>query len=147
MGNEIMDYVMQSPENTNPNVLRGLLENNGGSLPSIMEEDKDKYLHTNESTGALEWSQIQSGGAFSVTITIGENSSVTADKTPQEIAAAAANGEVIVATCYIPAQDSRCRVYLGEYFVDEGPNSSVSFYNLNNLDHPINGNSKGWVWL
>lgn len=146
MGNEIMDYVMQSPENTNPNVLRGLLENNGGSLPSIMEEDKDKYLHTNESTGALEWSQIQSDGAFSVTITIGENT-ITVDKTPQEIAAAAANGEVIVATSYIPAQNSRHRVYLGEYFVDEGPYSSVTFYSINDLNHSIIGNSKGWEWL
>jgi hypothetical protein len=25
MSNEIIDYVMQSPENTNPNVLRGIL--------------------------------------------------------------------------------------------------------------------------
>lgn len=28
---DVINYVMQSPENTNPNVLRGLLENNGAS--------------------------------------------------------------------------------------------------------------------
>lgn len=31
-------------------------------LPAVETTDKDKYLHTNASTGALEWSEVQGGG-------------------------------------------------------------------------------------
>jgi len=44
---EIFDYVMNSPENTNPAVLRGMLnsiEGGGGGLPSYTNEDIGKTL-------------------------------------------------------------------------------------------------------
>ena len=50
-------------------------------LPSVESGDKDKYLHTNSSTGSLEWSSVSSGGsAFMITDTDG-----TLDKTWKEI--------------------------------------------------------------
>ena len=50
-------------------------------LPAVAAADKGKYLHTNESTGALEWAEGGSGGGvLVVTDTDG-----TLDKTWQEI--------------------------------------------------------------
>ena len=43
-------------------------------LPEVTTEDKNKYLHTNEDTGALEWSEVAGGGsglyAHSITLTL-----------------------------------------------------------------------------
>jgi hypothetical protein len=36
------------------------LPSGGGDLPSVTSSDYNKYLHTNTSTGELEWSTISS---------------------------------------------------------------------------------------
>lgn len=52
--NEIIEYVMKTPENTNPNILKFMLKELN-KLPDITDADKDKYLHTNAETGNAEW--------------------------------------------------------------------------------------------
>ena len=47
---EIIDYVMETPGNTNPNVLRGMLNNRGGGGSDILfvnmtVEETDDYFH------------------------------------------------------------------------------------------------------
>ena len=42
------------------------LSNSQTALPTVSSSDKDKYLHTNSSTGALEWSSVASGGGTTV---------------------------------------------------------------------------------
>jgi len=53
--NVIFNYVMETPGNTNPNVLSSLLDGLS-ELPDVEPNDKDKYLHTNSTDGSLEWS-------------------------------------------------------------------------------------------
>lgn len=43
--NEIINYVMETPGNTNPNILRGILQNSSGSnLPPVTAADDGKLL-------------------------------------------------------------------------------------------------------
>lgn len=43
--NEVINYVMETPGNTNPNVLRGMLQNSGSSdLPPVTSADNGKIL-------------------------------------------------------------------------------------------------------
>lgn len=61
-------------------------------LPAVASTDKGKFLHTNESTGALEWAEGGSGGGvLVVTDTDG-----TLDKTWQEIHGAMLVGHVVI---------------------------------------------------
>ena len=41
---EIIDYVMETPGNTNPNVLRGMLNNSGGNLPAVTSDENGDVL-------------------------------------------------------------------------------------------------------
>lgn len=43
-------------------VLEKEIEEGGNPLPEVTPEDKDKYLHTNELTGELEWAEVEGGG-------------------------------------------------------------------------------------
>lgn len=58
------------------------LSDTSSELPSVGTSDKNKFLHTNESTGALEWAEGGSGGGVLV-VNVDENG--TLDKTWQEI--------------------------------------------------------------
>lgn len=71
MGNDIINYVMQSPDNTNPNVLRGLLNNINSNI--------DIFVVTITETGS------------------GRNATYSSDKTFNEIAAAYNAGKYITA--------------------------------------------------
>ena len=59
-------------------------------LPAVAAADKGKYLHTNESTGALEWAEGGSGGGVIVVHDVDG----TLDKTWQEIRDAFVSGGV-----------------------------------------------------
>lgn len=82
---EIIDYVMESPDNTNPNVLRSMLGNGGGSyvLP-VASADTLGGVKVGSglsiTDGVLSVSGGGGGGALVVTDTGG-----TLDKTWQEI--------------------------------------------------------------
>lgn len=54
-------------------------------LPAVEAADKGKFLHTNESTGALEWAEGGSGGGVLVVTATTEGNATTLDKTWQEI--------------------------------------------------------------
>lgn len=56
MGKEdIIDYVMKTPENTNPNVLRSLLDSDGG-LPTVSSSDNGRVLKVNiGEPGDVSW--------------------------------------------------------------------------------------------
>lgn len=58
-----------------------------GAVPEVASTDKGKYLHTNESTGALEWAEASGGsssGPLIVNLVEGDQIN-TLDKTWQEI--------------------------------------------------------------
>ena len=67
-------------------------------LPDVGTNDKGKFLHTNESTGALEWAEGGSGGGvLVVTFTNPNNFPKKADYTFEEIKSAYDNGSVLLA--------------------------------------------------
>lgn len=69
---DIINYTMENPDNTNPNVLRGMLE-----------------------------SYSRGGGALVVNVTVGEGNHFIMDKTAGDVYAAAQTGLVIVHYMYI----------------------------------------------
>lgn len=104
---EIISNIYQTPENTNPNVLRDQLQSIAGDkLPPVGPDDKGKVLTTNETTGAPEWAEASgggggdSGGALVVHATASDdgygNPIYTLDKTAGEIIAAARAGYVVL---------------------------------------------------
>ena len=73
-------------------------ESGGSDLPEVTASDKDKYLHTNSSTGDLEWSAVSGGGAFVVDTSIqGEegNYTLVCNKTVAEILAEMSAGKLV----------------------------------------------------
>ena len=42
------------------------VDNVPSPIPAVAQTDKDKYLHTNPTTGALEWSAVQGGSGTSI---------------------------------------------------------------------------------
>lgn len=69
------------------------VENVPSELPTVGSSDKDKYLHTNASTGDLEWATAggSGGGVLVVTDTDG-----TLDKTWQEMHDALLSGGAVI---------------------------------------------------
>ena len=61
-------------------------------LPAVAAADKGKFLHTNESTGALEWAEGGSGGGVLVVA----DTDGTLDKTWQEIHDAMLSGGAVI---------------------------------------------------
>ena len=90
-------------------------------VPAVEASDKGKFLHTNESTGALEWAEGggSGGGVLVVTDTDG-----TLDKTWQEIHDAIANGIVYL-------YDSANGFNSGIIFrASEEDNKGTMYYNI-----------------
>lgn len=66
-------------------------------LPAVAAADKNKFLHTNESTGALEWAEA-GGGRFVVTFSYDVGTETwSADKTIAECVAAWNAGQTLFA--------------------------------------------------
>lgn len=61
------------------------LSDTSSELPSVGASDKNKFLHANESTGALEWAEGGSGGGVLVVNGTWSDNVCTLDKTWQEI--------------------------------------------------------------
>lgn len=80
---------LDEPETRIERYLYKIAQSSGG-VPAVEDADKGKYLHANESTGALEWAEGGSGGGVLV-VTDTEG---TLDKTWQEIHDAFVTGAV-----------------------------------------------------
>lgn len=98
--NEIFEYVMDTPGNTNGAVLKSLLENLDTSvdLPEPTSEDIGKILGVVEDTSANPvYGLVEQGGgtSFKVTYTTANMQSATCDKTYAEVEAALESGEPI----------------------------------------------------
>lgn len=100
MENEILDYVMETPGNTNPVILKQMLDANSGTkLPEPTPDDNGKVLGVSEGQYAL----VSGGGGGSVEpliVTIGDNG---IDATYNEIKSAVLAGRAIYA---LSEQDS-----------------------------------------
>ena len=69
-------------------------------LPDVGSSDKGKYLHTNESTGALEWAEGGSGGGDILIANIvleGFPPTLSCDMSSSEIISAITNGKTVLA--------------------------------------------------
>ena len=69
----------------------------GSDLPEVTSDDKDKYLHTNSSTGDLEWSAVSGSGGLVIPSFTESDGSVTCDLTFSQISAAVNAGTCIMA--------------------------------------------------
>ena len=78
---DIINYIMETPGNTNPNVLRGILNNSNSGLPSVSNVDDGKVLTVVD--GAWAPAAASGGGVLVVHVEDG-----VLDKTFQEIVAA-----------------------------------------------------------
>lgn len=67
----------------------------GSELPEVTSGDKDKYLHTNSSTGDLEWAAASGGGVLNVNVVYGDES-IYLDKTYAQIKAAFDSGVTVI---------------------------------------------------
>ena len=104
----------------------------GASVPAAGTNDKDKYLHTNASTGALEWSEVAGGGTgglFLVEASASEGemhfnpSSPT--KTSSEVKAAIERGQLPILKLNV--NNGEYSVYFA--FSDINPDGTVQFWN------------------
>lgn len=98
MENEILDYVMETPGNTNPVILKQMLDANSGTkLPEPTPEDNGKVLGVSEGQYAL----VSGGGGggsvepLIVTLTTA-GATTTANKTWKEIHDAAISGKSVI---------------------------------------------------
>lgn len=121
MMEEIINSVMQSPENTNPNVLRSQLQSVGGGSGS--------------------------GGALVVNATVDfTTNKATCDKTAGEMWSAAENGDIIVIH-FTLAQDGSSTAVSGvaqatfEYYAEE---DATPYYAFALAPHPFKTNSSAW---
>lgn len=82
-------------------------------LPAVAAGDKGKFLHTNESTGALEWAEGGSGGGVLVV----HDEDGTLDKTWQEIHDAIVGGM----PCFVMEDEDGITIQLvTAVFIDSG---------------------------
>lgn len=146
---DIFNYVMETPGNTNPNVLRSLLDNldSGTSLPDNPTQDGTYNLQNTVSsgTGTLSWASGGSsgGGVLVVNITYDEGTGkYTCDKTAAEIWAANPDNRVVFVEQYEGGEsDNYLLMYW--FFNSEGygffvgsASSELQFYAVNGTDYP-----------
>ena len=77
---------LDEPETRIEKYLYKIAQGSGG-VPAVEDADKGKYLHANESTGALEWAEGGGSGGGGVLVVNAEydgESTYTLDKTWQE---------------------------------------------------------------
>lgn len=113
---------------------QGVADAGGGSdLPEVTADDKDKYLHTNSSTGDLEWSAVSGGGgAFVVTEAVDETTGDdTLDKTYAEILAAAEAGMMVIVHRIFMAGSLNI-LYLSDVFESRDGDFTCVFVGIDN---------------
>lgn len=83
----ILDYLRQTPHNTNVNVVKGMIGNTGSSLPEVNADDNGKVLTVVQG----QWDKADGGGGsgFTIKFTTSDNGNTyTADKSYEETLAA-----------------------------------------------------------
>lgn len=92
--NDILDYVTETPGNTNRAVLGSMLDsvNSGSSLPSVTSDDNGKVLAVVEGV----WDKAEASGSDFYKVVIMPGETFTADKTFDEIKQAWTNGKLIL---------------------------------------------------
>lgn len=65
------------------------------SVPEVASADKGKYLHANESTGAIEWAEASGGGSSAVVVHVDWNTGAL-DRTWTELLNASKTGLVYI---------------------------------------------------
>lgn len=96
---EILDYVTNTPENTNRAVLGDMLDNySGGVLPAVTSDDNGDVLTVVE--GAWGKAAPSGGGALVVEATTQNGTDFTTDITIGELYEAALTGQVIIYANY-----------------------------------------------
>ena len=98
----------------------------GSDLPEVTANDKDKYLHTNASTGDLEWSAVSGGGGLVVTITGGDM-----NKTYNEIKQALQSGPVVCVAEIDGALSYNNIIYSADGDNDRTPNILYTYDPMN----------------
>lgn len=95
-----------------------------GGVPAVEDADKGKYLHANESTGALEWAEGGSGGGrFIVTFSYdSQNETWVSDKTFEECVAAWNDGKTLF------ANDNNGLIALSTVMFEGESIAYISFY-------------------
>ena len=111
MENEILDYIMNSPENTNPAILGQMLDANSGTkLPEPTPEDNGKVLGVSEGQYALV-SGGGGGGSSGLVVHVQRvDDSAILDKTWQEIWDAYTAGTMVVILDAVIENEAICRV-------------------------------------
>lgn len=67
----ILDYLRQTPHNTNVNVVKGMIDNIGSSLPEVNADDNGKVLTV--VNGVWDKSAASGGSGSGVTIGVANN--------------------------------------------------------------------------
>ena len=98
----ILDKIADGTETTLPSpswnhekYLAAIYDALGETVPAVESTDKGKFLHANESTGALEWAEGGSGGG-GVLVASMNLETMTLNKTWQEIHDAVLNGGAVL---------------------------------------------------
>ena len=131
------------------NALKGILFINSsgkvdvsGEVPVVGSGDKDKYLHSNASTGAMEWVEAPGGGGggdvFVVRVSPDNDDGYVAERTVTEIGNAAYDGKTILVT-YL--DDYYCYSGIANVYLDEGVLYSLNAQGSYFLSDPMGPSS------
>ena len=115
---EIINYTNNSPENTNPNVLRGLLGN--------------MNISQNESEGGSDIFVVN----MTFTFDESNNTVITSDKTVDEIRAAASAGKTIMGKCIVFETEPYYTTFTTEISTDPNWVQVVFWYTYVYIDNP-----------
>ena len=129
---DIVDYVLRTPGNTNPAVLDGMLDDVGEKLPKVTNEDNGKVLAVAEGV----WDKVELGGGIIIINAVAaKNESsyiVTADKTYEDVIAAYTEGKMIIVRGKVDfegiGEDYQDYWPIRDYIMQEAPRpNSVAF--------------------
>lgn len=132
---EIIDYVMETPGNTNPNVLRGMLNNSGGNLPPVTSDDNGDVLTVVDG----KWAKATPSGGGGALVCTMDDATGTLSHTWQEIHDAAPFAWLLTQGTYKPlfAEGIYGQIY-GITFLDLFPETGVLAFAASSADgYPV----------